>query len=88
MVAAVGGGAFSALASDSLGSAPGVSVPSALFGGLLLLLGARLGAGCTRSAPTCTIASRNELVVLAGRFNKLLVHYFNLISSICNQNYI
>ena len=48
MLAAVLGGLLSALSSDSLGTSQGVSVASAICGGILLLLGARLGAGCTR----------------------------------------
>ena len=45
---AVLGGLFSALASDSVATTPGVTVDSAVCGGVLMLLGARLGAGCTR----------------------------------------
>ena len=48
MCGAVLGGLFSSLASASLASVKGAGILSALFGGLLMLLGARLGAGCTR----------------------------------------
>ncbi|KAK2167553.1 hypothetical protein LSH36_26g03010 [Paralvinella palmiformis] len=44
---AVLGGAFSALSSDSLANAQGVTAVCAFFGGLFLVLGARLAAGCT-----------------------------------------
>ncbi|ELT97896.1 hypothetical protein CAPTEDRAFT_219820 [Capitella teleta] len=47
VLAAVAGGALSSWGSDSIGTAPGVSVTTAIFGGILLLLGARLAAGCT-----------------------------------------
>ena len=48
VLAAVGGGAFSALSSNSIGTAQGPNIATAIFGGICLLLGARLAAGCTR----------------------------------------
>ena len=46
--AAVLGGCSSALSSNSLGTTYGVNIPTALLGGIMLLLGSRLGAGCPR----------------------------------------
>ena len=48
VLAAMGGGCLSALSSDSLATAKGVSIPAAICGGFLLIFGARFGAGCTR----------------------------------------
>jgi hypothetical protein len=47
VLAAMLGGCLSAVASDTLATAPGVPVPEAFFGGVLLLIGARFAAGCT-----------------------------------------
>lgn len=44
---AILGGAISALASDTLSSAVGTRIHTAILGGLLMLWGARLAAGCT-----------------------------------------
>ena len=48
MCGAILGGAISALASDTLSTAGGTRIHTAILGGLLMLWGARLAAGCTR----------------------------------------
>jgi len=47
VLAAMAGGCLSAVSSNSLATAKGVSIPAAVCGGFLLILGARFGAGCT-----------------------------------------
>ncbi|KAK3592481.1 hypothetical protein CHS0354_014979 [Potamilus streckersoni] len=44
---AILGGAISALLSNTMATAHGPSIPAALFGGIIMLWGARLAAGCT-----------------------------------------
>ena len=46
--AAILGAMFSALGSDSLATTKGPTVLAAVFGGFMMLVGSRLGAGCTR----------------------------------------
>ena len=48
VLATVVGGLLSAFSSDSIGTEKGVSIAAAICGGMLLLIGARLAAGCTR----------------------------------------
>ena len=48
MCGAILGGAISALASDTYASAKGATVHTAIIGGVLMLWGSRLAAGCTR----------------------------------------
>ena len=50
MTGAIVGGYVSATMSRSIGTAIGVSPLSAFLGGVCLLVGARMGAGCTRYA--------------------------------------
>ncbi|XP_066271323.1 thiosulfate transporter TsuA-like [Branchiostoma lanceolatum] len=47
VVGAVVGALISAASSQTLGTVKGVSMASGFFGGLIMLFGARLGAGCT-----------------------------------------
>lgn len=48
MAGAIFGGYLSAVASGTLGAAPGVPPVHAFLGGMLMNLGARIGGGCTR----------------------------------------
>ena len=48
MTGAIAGAYISASMSSTIGTAIGVSPLSAFLGGMCLLVGARMGAGCTR----------------------------------------
>lgn len=48
MCGAILGGLISSLASQTVGDAKGATIHTAIIGGLLMLWGARLAAGCTR----------------------------------------
>jgi len=57
MLGTVVGASLSAVSSDSMGEEKGVTTAAAICGGILLLFGARLAAGCTRCVRARSIFS-------------------------------
>ena len=81
MLATVIGASLSAMSSNSIGDEKGVTIATAITGGILLLFGARLAAGCTRCV--CARIVYPRLYRMLTHTGVLLVRqvYYTLVSN-------